>query len=130
MAGRGFAALFGADAGDEDTTNAVLGQPHVETRTDQSAMAPLPERRLGSDPERGECADEPGCFRKRPVFIDMEDLDDGYSIGFRAVDQSLLTIDIGGSEVFVPVMPMCEGLLGVDNEKDSTMAGHFLLHAG
>jgi hypothetical protein len=60
----------------------------------------------------------------------MEDLDDGYSIGFRAVDQSLLTIDIGGNEVFVPVIPVSEGLLSVDNEKDSIMAGHFLLHAG
>jgi hypothetical protein len=58
----------------------------------------------------------------------MEDLDDGYSIGFRTVDQSLLTIDIGGGEVFIPVIAVSEGLLSVDNEKDYIMAGHFLLH--
>jgi hypothetical protein len=90
-------------------------------------MAALPEGRLRCDPEGAKRSDEAGAFRERPASIDMKDLYDGYAAGFCTVDQSLLAIDIGGGELIIPIIAMPEGFLGVDDEKNGIMIGHFLL---
>ena len=89
MARRGFAALLGADAANDDPTDAVGVQPHIQARADQGAVTRLVENRIRLDGERREGSDQPGRFGKSEIAIAVKNLHDGNASVFCAIDQRL-----------------------------------------
>ncbi len=125
MAGCGFAALLGADAGDDQVADAVCRQPDIKAGADEGGMATLFEDPGGRDAEALEGAHMAALLAEGASIFHVEDLKDRQIARSGAIDQRLLAFQIAGKIRLVPIGAVAEGFLHVDDDEGSI--GHFRL---
>ena len=122
MAGGGFAALFGANAGHDQLVDTLLVQPNTQASPDQRAMARL--LKFSGRGEVDQAVDWPHMARfdrEGVVFVfrafHMQDADNRH-IGLHAGGYQSIAAVQESLRVFVaPVGAQAEGLLNVDEQQ-------------
>src|SRR5262249_50829688 len=118
------AALLGADAADDQARDAVAHEPDVEAAADQGAVAALVEDDIRRDRQAGHRLHVAGRERESAVVLDVEDLHDRNAARPGAVDQRLQVREKRRRVAVVPVRPVAERFLGVDDDQGAVGKRH------
>ena len=70
------AALFGADAGDDDTPDTLPNEPDIQSAADKSAVATLIENRVVGEGKALHRDNESGIQGKRAIVFNMKNARD------------------------------------------------------
>ena len=82
-----FAALFGSDAGDDDTADAVLREPDSKSAADQSTVAALLEDGIRRERQILQWHNVTRLQREWAGILDMKNLDDRDFAGLSSINQ-------------------------------------------
>src|SRR5215472_9950630 len=118
------AALFGSDARDDDTVNAMLRKPDGKSAADQSAVAALLEDSIRRERHILQWHNVTRLQREWAGILDVKNLDDWDFARLNSANQRLEALNERRYVGVAPVRTITERFLHVNDKKRSCRSGH------
>lgn len=119
----GLAALFGADAGHDDSANPMLRKPDVKSAADKGTVTAFSEYRIRRERQIPQRCNVPRFEREGTGVLDVKNLDHWDFAGLGSGDERSQAVEESRHVGVAPVRTMTERFLYVNDKKRSS-SGH------